>query len=169
MIATTLRNMVLEARTKKQVDAVVDWVGTDQQRFDELVHQFLTGGYRLTQRAGWPLSYIAMAQPLLIAKHLKKMIDNLRQPHLHNAVKRNTVRILQQMDVPEELQGELMETCFKFIQAVDEPAAVKAFSLTILHNLSKKYPEILPEIKAIIADRPDHQTAAFKSRAKLFL
>jgi hypothetical protein len=48
-------------------------------------------------------------------------------------------------------------------------SAVKAFSLGIRDNLSKQYPEILQELKTIIEDRWDAETAAFRSRAKKIL
>ena len=62
-----------------------------------------------------------------------------------------------------------MNICFRFVESPAEAVAVKAFSLTVLHNLAKPYPEILPEIKLIIQEQLSRQTAAFKSRAKLFL
>ena len=47
--------------------------------------------------------------------------------------------------------------------------AIKAFALTVLGKLAKKYPQIIPEIKLLIADQLPHQTAAFKVRAKKLL
>jgi hypothetical protein len=51
------------------------------------------------------------------------------------------------------------------VTALGEAIAVKAFSLTILENLCKTYPEILPEIKTIIEARWEEETPAFRSRA----
>jgi len=62
-----------------------------------------------------------------------------------------------------------MDTCFKYISIPGEAAAVKAFSLTVLEKLSKSYPAIIPEIKLLIEENYDRETAAFKSRAKKFL
>lgn len=62
-----------------------------------------------------------------------------------------------------------MTACFNYIPNPDEAIAVKAFSLTVLENLSKQYPEILPELKTIIEDRREYETAAFKSREKKIL
>jgi hypothetical protein len=46
---------------------------------------------------------------------------------------------------------------------------VKAFSLTILEQLSKEYPEILAEIITVIEERWEYETAAFHSRARKIL
>jgi hypothetical protein len=62
-----------------------------------------------------------------------------------------------------------MDICLRYISSPDEPVAVKAFSLSILQNLSKLYPEIKNEVKLIIEERSPYETAAFHSRAKKFL
>ena len=62
-----------------------------------------------------------------------------------------------------------MEICFKYLESPDEAVAIKAFALTVLGRLAKKYPEIIPEIKLLIEEQLPHQTAAFKSRAKVFM
>jgi hypothetical protein len=107
--------------------------------------------------------------PRLIQKHFSKLIKNLRQPGLHDAVKRNTIRILQDIPVPEKFHGEVMNMCFEYITDPQEKAAVKAFSLTVLQNLSRQYPDIRNEIKTIIEERWDQETAAFRARAKKIL
>jgi hypothetical protein len=110
-----------------------------------------------------------MAHPGFITKYYEKLLKNLDKPHIHDAVKRNTMRLLQYAEIPEKYQGEVMNRCFNYILSPSEKAAIKAFSLTVLENLSTKYPEIKQELKAIIEDRWDIETAAFRSRAKRLL
>ena len=127
---------------------------------------FFEGEYRVTQRAAWPMSYCVKAHPHLIIPYFKKLIEKLGNPGEHDAVVRNTVRLLQEVEIPEKFHGQVMTLCFNFIQSNETAVAIKAFSLTILKNLSKKYPEIIPEIRTIIQERWDFETAAFKARAK---
>lgn len=164
-----LREQILKEHTRANADKIVRWIGDSQQRFDHLVDLFLHDEYRVVQRAGWPLSYAAREHPNLTRKHLGSLIRNLKKPGLHNAVKRNTVRLLEQMQVPQKYQGELMDLCFGYIADPTEKAAIKAFSLTVLENLAKQYPEINAELKTVIEDRWDYETAAFRSRAKKIL
>src|SRR5687767_5277051 len=96
-----LRDMILAEHSKAQKDKIVKWVGNSQSRFDELVKLFLNDEDPVvTQRAGWPLSYVAIEHPRLINKHFGKLIKNLQKEDLHNAIKRNTVRMLQEIDIP---------------------------------------------------------------------
>lgn len=164
-----LRKTILAEHSKAQVDKIVKWIGKDQQRFDELFRLFLHDEYRVVQRAAWPLSYLVIAHPPLIKKHFGRLLNKLKEPGIHEAVKRNTVRLLQDIDIPVKYHGEVMNTCFAYISSPTEKAAVKAFSLTILEKLSLQYPEIKPELKTIIEDQWDFETPAFRSRAKYIL
>ena len=164
-----LRNVILQEHSKKQCAKIVEWVGNNQEKFNELFHLFLNGEYRITQRAAWPLSYCVIKYPGLMNNGYEKLINNLRKTNLHDSIKRNTIRLLQAVDLPVKYEGAVMEICFKYLESPNEAVAIKAFSITVLARLAKKYPEIIPEIKLMIEEQLPHQSAAFKSRAKLFI
>ena len=164
-----LREEILKEHSKVQCSKIVKWVGKDQKRFNELFHLFLTDEYRVTQRAAWPVSYCVIAYSVFIKKNWKKLIDNLKQPNLHDSIKRNSVRFMQNIEIPKKYHGEVMDICFKYLESPTEALAIKVFSMTVLANLAKKYPEIIPELKLLIEDQLPHQTAGFKGRAKKIL
>ena len=164
-----LREAILAEHSKANCTKIVNWIGSNQQRFDELVKLFLHDEYIVVQRAGWPLSDVVMKHPLLAHKHLGEILAYVTKPELHDAVKRNTVRILQVVTISKKLHGTVMNLCFDYLIDPAEKIAVKAFSLTVLQNLSKLYPEIKQELKTIIEDRWEFETAAFHSRAKKIL
>jgi len=164
-----LKETILKEHSKKQCDKIVNYVGNNKERFAELMELFFAGEYRVTQRAAWPMSYCVKNHPQLIQPYFKKLLNNLDKKELHDAVIRNTVRLLQDVEIPKKHQGKLMKICFGYIQSNEIPVAVKAFSLSILHRLSKQYPDILSELKLIIEERWPHETAAFRSRAKKIL
>jgi hypothetical protein len=164
-----LKREILAEHSKAQTDRIVHYVGHDKKRFDELMKVFLTGDDLILQRAGWPLSYCARQNPVFVLPHLGKLLKLLQKPKVHNAVIRNIVRLLQDMSIPARYQGEVMNTCFAFIASPEQPAAIKAFSLTILEHLAASYPDIIPELKLIIEERWPYETPAFHSRAKKIL
>lgn len=164
-----LRSTILAEHSKANCDKIIKWVGNDPHRFEELFNLFLNDEYRVVQRAAWPLSYCVIRHPELIKKHFSKLIKNLHKHGIHDSVKRNTLRLLQEISIPEKFHGDLMNTCFNYIITPTEKPAIKAFSLTILENLSKIYPEIKQELKTVIEDRWDFETAAFHSRARKIL
>ena len=164
-----LKKTILERHSKSNCNKIVNWVGDSQKRFDELFDLFLNSEYRINQRAAWPLSYCVINHPGLISKHFSRLVKNLHKPGIHDSVKRNTVRLLQHISIPKKFHGEIMDICFQYVASPQEPVAIKAFSLTVLHHLSHVYPEIRNELRLIIEERWPHETAAFRSRAKKLL
>jgi hypothetical protein len=165
----TLKDLLLAEHSKKQCDRITAFIGDDKRRFAKLMELFFSGEYRVTQRAAWPLSYCVRKYPELIRPYFKPLLDNLAKKNLHDAVIRNSVRLLQEVTIPKRFQGQLMSICFEFIQSNETAIAIKAFSLTILRNMAKQYPEIIPELKLIIGERWEIESAAFRSRAKKIL
>lgn len=155
--------------SKDTCTTIVTWVGDAQQRFDVLFQYFLTGNNRVTQMAGWPLTYCIQLYPNFITKHYPQLLQFVQQPNTHHAVKRNTVRLLQFVDIPKKYQGIVMDICFNYVATPKEPVAIKAFALTVLSNLAVTYPEIVPEVVVLIQHQMPHQSPAFIYRAKLFL
>lgn len=164
-----LRQEILKEHSKAQCEKIVKWVGGNQQRFDELFDLFLHDEYRVVQRSAWPISYAVMDHPSLIGKHWKPLLKNLQKPNLHDAVKRNSIRLMQDIDIPEKYQGEVMNICFQYFEAPGETIAVKVFSMKVLGRMLRQYPEIGPKLKLLIEDQLPNQTAGFRSCAKKVL
>ena len=130
---------------------------------------FFNGEYRITQRAAWIVHYCADNYPGLIEPYLAKLVDNLFNDKIHVAVKRNTLRILQYIDIPEKLLGRVAEICFNFLASGVEPVAVKAFSMTVLYNITLKEPELANELKLHIEQLLPFGSAGIKSRGRKIL
>ena len=154
---------------KEQALKISEYACSTPERFEELMQCFLSNEYRLAQRAAWSVSWAAQKNPNLVKPYIKDLVAQLPRKDVHDAVIRNSVRVLQQIEIPESLHGDLMNNCFSFIESKSTPVAIKAFSLTTLFNLSKFYPEIINELKLIIEERWTHETAAFKSRGRKIL
>lgn len=164
-----LLKAIEKEHSKTQCEKIVRYVGSDKERFAELMHIFLKGEYRTTQRAAWPMSICVQNHPALITPYFKQIVPLLQKPGLHGAVVRNIVRLLQYVDIPKRYHGQIMSCCFDFVADHETAPAIKAFSLTILENLSALYPEIKGELKLVIEERWPYETAAFHSRARKIL
>lgn len=164
-----LKDVILKEHSKKQCDKVVTYIGASSSRFSQLVNLFLSGPYRVTQRAAWPLSCCVEENPRLIEPHLKKILNYVLKPEVHNAVKRNVVRLLQFIDIPLRLQGQTAAICFQFFSNKKEPIAIRVFSMTVLSNLAKKLPELKNELIPLIEDQMPYGSAGFISRGRKVL
>ena len=131
-----LRAEILKEHSKAQAEKIANWIGKDAERFGELVQLFLHDEYRVVQRAAHAVSIIADRYPKLLAPHLEAMLAKMSEPGALVAVKRNVIRALQTIDIPEPQHGEVMNTCFELQADSKETVAVRCFSMTVLNNLS---------------------------------
>lgn len=164
-----LRKEVLKEHSRVQAHKIADYVGSNAQRFEALIEVYLAGPYRVTQRAAWPLSLCVEQHPTLIGPHLKKVLDYLKKPGIHDAVKRNTMRLLQFITIPKRNQDQVVNLCFDYLLRKQEPVAVKAFSMTVLSKIIHDKPELQQELKIILEDQLPFATPAFRSRAMKIL
>ncbi|MCI0752111.1 MAG: hypothetical protein L0Y35_09755 [Flammeovirgaceae bacterium] len=164
-----LKKEILKEHSKRQTEKIVRYVGNDPKHFKELVNLFLEGPYRVTQRAGWPLSYCVQNYPTLINPHLSKVIAFARKTGVHDAVKRNVVRLLQFIEMPKRSSGLIADLCFEFFSDRKQPIAVRVFSMTVLSRVARYEPDLKRELKIIIEDELPYGSAGFATRAKRVL
>lgn len=165
---TSLRDEILKEHSKVHTVYLANKIGANQEDFDELIALFLKDEYRVTQRAAWIVRHCIEAYPWLIEKHLESIILNL-QKDIHDAVKRNTVFILHQMEIPEDLMGVTAEICFAFLNSGKEPVAIKAHSMSVLFNIVKKFPELKDELQMSIEEQLPFGSVGFKNRGSKIL
>lgn len=163
-----IRTEILKEHSKQNAIRISEFIGQDKEIFSELMECFLGDEYRVTQRAAQIVSYCAEKYPALIIPYLKKIILNLRND-VHVAVKRNTLRVLQDIDLPSDLHGETADICFKIMEDSKEPIAVKVFAMTVLVNICQEIPELKNELRILIEDQMPYGSAGFKSRGSKLL
>lgn len=164
-----IKDILKSSYNKGQIEAVANYACSSNENFKSLFQIFTGDDIRMAQMASWSLSYAVRKSPHIIQPYLKELIEQLQKKDKHNAVIRNTVRILQDIEIPEQFHGMLMDSCFGFIEQPKTPVAIKAFSLTVLFNLSKIYPDIKQELILVIEENMHHAAPAFKSRGSKIL
>lgn len=163
-----IKDEILREHSKQQVTKIADYIGNDPEKFDELMHLFFDREYRTCQRAAWVVSHCTDRYPGLAEPYIGPMLMNLKK-EVHVAVVRNSLRILQIMDIPGELLGEAADIGFKLLESKDQPVAVKVFAMTVLANICKKVPELKNELSILIEDQMPYASAGFRSRGSKIL
>ncbi len=163
-----IKKELIKGHSKALTDKIVNYIGPDQIRFNNLITIFLAGPYRITQRAAWPLSNCVRNHPFLIKPHFVSILKILDQEGIHAAVKRNIMRVLQDVDIPKRHQGSVVEKCFELMDA-REPIAVRVFAMSVAAAIAKAQPDLKHELKLTIEDQLPYGSAAYLSRAKKIL
>ena len=158
-----IKEVILKEHSKKQTQAIASFIGSNQKRFDILMNLFFNEECRVVQRSAWVVSYCTDVHPSLLRKYFKPLIHNLERTDLHDAVKRNTLHVLQNIPPPDHLLGKLVDICFEYINSNNEAIAVKAYSINILVEACKKYPELKEELRPILTALLNHASSAILS------
>ena len=164
-----IQQELLKMHSKKNAVGIATAIGDDMKKIEELLQIYFANAERTTMRSSMVLSHIHDTRPYLIWAYLPQLIRHLRLPEVQNCVKRVTVRILQDSEIPEDLLGEAADICFGYVTNPAEAVAVRCFSMTVCWNICLRVPELMPELKAALEDWLDHGTAGFKSRGKKIL
>lgn len=163
-----IKTTLLEKHSKENTLKIATYIEEHPDRFAELMEFFFSNEHQVAQRGAWAVSYCVDRNPSLITPYLAAIIDNLPNK-VHVAVKRNTLRILQHVDIPEDLIGKAADFCFKCLENPKEAVALRIFSMTVLYNICLKEPELKNDLQLLIEEFMPHGTAGFKSRGRKVL
>lgn len=175
--------------TRENRDRLTRWVGHDERRLAALMEIYLRGAWREAQLAAGVVTLVADEHPEMMDPWLPAMVRRMRDPHVHNAVVRTGMHVLQAVEIPRRLAGRVAEICFEALEDVSQPIAVRVFAMTVLVNLclgksrntkihegvtkvheEKKdfvgEPELAREVALAITTVLPYGTAAFASRAR---
>lgn len=161
-----LRKQLLKEHSKENTAEIVAFIQSQPKTVEDLMDIFFNETYRLIQRSAWVVGDLGRSNPEWIRPYIPKMITNLKRPELHVAVRRNTMRYLQEVEVEEDYWGDLLDIALKLLSKNDETIAVKVFSMTVAFNIIKHIPELKNELRIIIEDQLPYGTAGFISRGQ---
>jgi hypothetical protein len=82
---------------------------------------------------------------------------------------RSIAKVLWLAGVPEEIEGEAIDTLFKWLLDPKVIVSTKAYSLSAIAKMTTKYPELKNELLLVIEDQMDKSSAAFKARARMVM
>lgn len=165
-----LKDQLLEEHSKRNGMLVAKEVSLNHKNIDKLIKLCLTEKV-FQQRASQSLSYaVEHFKVKLTAVQLSKLIQLLKNEDLHDAVPRNTLKILDlQTDFPEDDEGFLFDFCTSSIMNPQKPIAVRAFSVPIAYAVAMKYPELKNELEQVLLSLSDLEGPGMNFRKTKYL
>ncbi|MDR2036679.1 MAG: hypothetical protein LBQ60_02010 [Bacteroidales bacterium] len=160
--------LLMRELSRTNMDYVAHCVGNDKDSFAGLMDIVLYGKPPVVQRAAWAMTACLEKYPYLIDPYVGLLIERL--PILKpDGVKRQVVKALSGLDIPEVAQGTLADICFEWLQSAEIQVAVKVHCMQILANLVTQYPDLATELQVAIREQIPRNSVAFASRAKKIL
>lgn len=161
-----LKKELLTNRSKENIKRIARHV-IASHCFEELLVLIKQSGAPIPERASWVMSHCSDLDPTIIPPHTEVLLLEL-QKGVSSAVRRNILRVLQSVNIPDHLLGLAANLCFDYL-AGTEPVAVKVFAMTILANICQREPDLAPELRLIIEDQLPYASPGFKNRGNKIL
>jgi hypothetical protein len=163
-----LEKELLQEFSKSNTMRIANIIGAEQTLFDELIDIMVNGREKSKNHAAWVLSHCADTHPWLLEKHKEALLLNLQMPAA-DSVKRNSLRVLRYVNLPEDLMGIAADLCFGFLNSGKEPVAIKVHAMDVLYKIVVKYPELKEELRVSIEEQMPYGSAGFKSHGSKVL
>lgn len=153
--------------SKKVAEIVVKNIGSSQELFDETMELVYRDEHPVSMRAAWVAHFVVEKHPDIVKPHITRLAAILK-PAKVDGVKRLALKMLMDSiyDLPEDTFGELADTCFDFAADPKQAIAVRAFALEVLFKVLKKYPEIKPELIAVMESMIPDGSKGLKNKCR---
>jgi hypothetical protein len=147
---------------------IVCFIGADPVRFNQLVTICIGSDIILAQRASRVFRYCVEKYPWLMRKQIRRILKNI-QGSIHPAVRRNFIKSLEYISIPDSLEAKRISLCFDLINSKKEFVAIKVYAMNYLTSCCQKYPDLIVELKSSIESQIEFEKPAFLSASRKFL
>ena len=154
--------------SRVNADYIAGYIGTDSEKFEELIKLVFTDVPVLPERASWVVTNITEKYPDMIFPYLNQIISKVNT-FKHHSTRRNILRTLASIEIPEKYHGKLFDDCYRWLLSKDELPAVKVHSMQILYNISRKQPDLKRELTLVLEEFSNHESAAIFARSRMLL
>ena len=147
-----------------------DWINRcceDSKTLESVIEKAFEGSVRERKRANWILHHVSDKRPEVFVPYLTLLKRQLERVQTE-AELRFILRYFSKYQLPndEESESYLIDFCFEMMLKPREAQAPRVYSMSVLHRLVKRYPELATEFDQSIEVALEHASASLRSRAK---
>lgn len=160
-----LKRLLEAEHSKKQKDLITKEILAGNIPISEIVAILKSNDGILAQRGAYVITGLHDDN----LDHLKPFLSDLWAsilPKSHQAIPRAVYRYFAEIDLPEDLEGEVFEIGSQTFKSKKTPIAIKVHIMNILTNVGVKYPEIKDEVAFLIKEQLAESSLGYRSRAK---
>jgi len=162
-----LRELILAEHSKNQRDRIISYIGTDKEKVAELMSLFFADeDPKIRQRAAYVVGFLEDIHYGILQPFYSRMVQNLSVKGHHNAIVRNTIRVVKERPLSEDDAGLIIDQCFKYLEDNSVKVAIRAWSLEAIYYHGNQYAELMEELKLMIEDHLPYALPAYKTKAR---
>lgn len=144
-------NEILFNSGRAAADMAVEIIEQRPEVFDDVYQLCMKQDGKMAMRAARVVWLVSEEMPELFDPYFADVVERL--PDLtHSSVKRCMLKVLSVYDLSdkEDYHGHIIDVCFNKMSDVNEEIAIRGYSIQILDNFTKVYPEIVGELMAAL-------------------
>ena len=164
-----MRELLAKKASRANSYQVVAHVANDTDKYHELVEIVKENSKPYSEKAAWAINHCFENGTGFFDDYFEDFAQILADSCYSDSIKRNVVRIFQFKEIPINLQGSVINSCFHLLQKKETAIAVKAFSMGVLENMVKLYPELKNELAVSIKEILPTASAGIKNRGHRIL
>ncbi len=134
---------ILAGNLRREV--LLDYLEKKPECFDDAIKLALENDEILSWRATWLLNQTAVKNDKRLNTYTKKLIESVNGKR--DGHQRELLKLIQKMDIDEEIEGYLFDICMTIWEDVDKIPSVRITAFRIIVDTAKKYPELINEIE----------------------
>ncbi|MDC1021903.1 hypothetical protein OAQ85_00555 [Schleiferiaceae bacterium] len=148
----------------------IKWATENPEKLQEVMERAFNGNDTERKRASWILHHVSDRRPELFYVKEKMMIDQLEHTETQAEI-RFILRYYSKYRLPrhEEREGVLADYCFKVLMIPNDAVAPQVYSMSVLHKLTIRYPELAHELEESIRWALENGSAGMISRGNKIL
>ena len=158
----SVRELVLNLRNSHVRPDYLNLFGTDKSKLKVLVTIVLDlEEYPLKEYASYMITHMVKMNEFSFQSYYKEFVDLLFKTN-NQSVLRNITNVIHHSEITEYRESEFIDLLISFIQDSENKVALHVYSIYVLVQFVKKYPELKDEISEVIELNSEGKTAAWK-------
>lgn len=137
--------------TKSYKAEMLSYMEANPADFMELVELSVTDKQPYSWRATWLLWSCMEKNDARVQAHVSTMIKQLNS--FKEGQQRNLINILLKMEIPEEYEGLLFDSCVAIWLDIKKQSSVRIKAFEVIVQIAKKYPELNNEVDSLTDKR----------------
>ncbi|MFA7275076.1 MAG: hypothetical protein WC044_14495 [Crocinitomicaceae bacterium] len=169
MSASKIHGLLDGFYTDRNFSYYVDFFLKNETELQALIEiSFQTSDEKYCSHGTWVCAHIAEKDNSVFVPLQGKIMHFLQTEKLQSGL-RNWMKVLTFVPLKEEYEGEMIDLCVKFIENSSNKVALHVYAMMNLIPLMKKYPEILPEILALLDLHSEGKSPAYHAVFRKFV
>ena len=130
---------------------MIAYIASHPNAFEELIELAIANKQPYSWRAAWLLWSCMENNDKRIKKHIPIILENLDE--FKDGHQRNLINILQKMQIPEEHEGRLFDSCVNIWMDIEKQPSVRYRAFECIVQLTQSYPELYNEVATLTEER----------------